>query len=63
MPSLRCPICRRSFQEKESPALPFCSERCRLVDLGGWLDEKYGLAIEPEDAEAAELPNDSDETE
>jgi endogenous inhibitor of DNA gyrase (YacG/DUF329 family) len=29
--------------------MPFCSERCRLVDLGRWLEEGYGLQIESED--------------
>lgn len=29
--------------------MPFCSERCRLIDLGRWLDERYGLEVEPEE--------------
>jgi uncharacterized protein len=44
----RCSICERSFDPAESPAMPFCSERCRLIDLRRWLDEQYGMAIEPE---------------
>jgi uncharacterized protein len=47
----QCPICHREFRPEESPALPFCSERCRLIDLGRWLDEGYSLAIEPEEAD------------
>jgi len=43
----RCPICRRVFDPETSPAMPFCSERCRLVDLGRWLQERYGLPEEP----------------
>ena len=39
----RCPTCRRELSEP-GPAAPFCSERCRLVDLGGWLDERYRVA-------------------
>ena len=46
---LRCSICQREFRPEESPAMPFCSERCRLVDLGRWLDEGYGMPIDPED--------------
>ena len=46
---LHCSICQREFQSKESPAMPFCSERCRLVDLGRWLEEGYGMPIDPED--------------
>lgn len=46
MPVRYCPICRRPFDPQHSPAMPFCSERCRLIDLGRWLDERYGLPIE-----------------
>lgn len=33
--SLRCPTCRKPVKSKD-PDFPFCSERCRLVDLGKW---------------------------
>ena len=33
---MRCPTCERDFQPADSPALPFCSDRCRLIDLGRW---------------------------
>lgn len=46
MPSVRCPVCQKLFDSEQSPAMPFCSERCRLVDLGQWLDEKHGLPYE-----------------
>jgi endogenous inhibitor of DNA gyrase (YacG/DUF329 family) len=36
----RCPQCRRGV-EIGAPAFPFCSDRCRLLDLGNWLDERY----------------------
>ncbi len=36
--------------------MPFCSERCRLTDLGRWLDERYGLPRETE--ENPESPED-----
>jgi hypothetical protein len=40
--------------------MPFCSERCRLVDLGRWLDERYGMPHEPEEPpeEAGDEPPD-----
>jgi endogenous inhibitor of DNA gyrase (YacG/DUF329 family) len=39
---MSCPICRRLVAARaENPAYPFCSERCRLVDLGRWLGEEY----------------------
>jgi uncharacterized protein len=51
MPPLHCPICRREFPPEDSPARPFCSERCRLIDLGRWLDERYGMETAPDDEE------------
>ncbi|WP_068141642.1 DNA gyrase inhibitor YacG [Roseimaritima ulvae] len=41
-----CPTCNRRFLLDETPAPPFCSERCQLVDLGRWLDEENGLPFE-----------------
>jgi uncharacterized protein len=42
-----CPICKRplpSASEKEVAHRPFCSERCRTVDLGGWLTGAYRVS-------------------
>jgi endogenous inhibitor of DNA gyrase (YacG/DUF329 family) len=52
---MRCPLCKREFDKAASPALPFCSERCRTIDLGRWLGETYTLPVTP-DPEADELP-------
>ena len=42
--------------------MPFCSERCRLIDLGRWLDERNGMPIEPEeDDRASESPKEGRE--
>jgi uncharacterized protein len=53
MPSLECPICRRQVVYKdpsEVPFRPFCSRRCKLVDLGRWLNEEYRVCEEiPQD--------------
>ena len=43
----RCPTCDKRFDPQQSPALPFCSHRCRLIDLGRWLDEKQCVPCEP----------------
>jgi endogenous inhibitor of DNA gyrase (YacG/DUF329 family) len=53
---MHCPTCEREFQPPESTALPFCSERCRLIDLGRWLDEGFALPVVP-DPEADEEPD------
>jgi uncharacterized protein len=55
---MRCPVCKREFDQAKSNALPFCSERCRTIDLGRWLGESYGLPAVP-DPEADELPEEN----
>jgi endogenous inhibitor of DNA gyrase (YacG/DUF329 family) len=52
---MRCPICKREFDPDASTSKPFCSERCRTIDLGRWLGETYGLPAMP-DPEADETP-------
>ncbi len=36
-----CPICKKPTDSSKDPGFPFCSERCRLLDLGNWASEKY----------------------
>jgi endogenous inhibitor of DNA gyrase (YacG/DUF329 family) len=46
MISVRCPICGRRIQSDDAaktPTYPFCSDRCRLIDLGRWLGEDYRI--------------------
>ncbi|MBT3365590.1 MAG: DNA gyrase inhibitor YacG [Nitrospina sp.] len=40
---LKCGICKEpaEMDRTKNPFLPFCSERCRTIDLGKWLDGKY----------------------
>jgi hypothetical protein len=59
----RCPICDKVMhgQElREFPHFPFCSFRCKRIDLGRWLGEQYRVAPEPAEEEAP--PETSDET-
>jgi uncharacterized protein len=37
----RCPICRNATDSERDESFPFCSERCRNLDLGAWASEKY----------------------
>lgn len=49
MISARCPICGKEVKaesREELPDLPFCSARCRLIDLGRWLGERYRVPAE-----------------
>lgn len=53
---MRCPICTEtSAPRAQNKAFPFCSDRCRMVDLGRWLSEDYTIS-EPlwTDPEAAD---------
>jgi endogenous inhibitor of DNA gyrase (YacG/DUF329 family) len=48
---VKCPTCRRPVQwSSESLYRPFCSDRCRLVDLGAWLTEQHKIPDESPDA-------------
>jgi endogenous inhibitor of DNA gyrase (YacG/DUF329 family) len=40
----RCPICRKPTDSETHADFPFCSERCRLLDLGNWASEKYVIS-------------------
>ncbi|MBI2819921.1 MAG: DNA gyrase inhibitor YacG, partial [Acidobacteria bacterium] len=42
--SINCPICGRPVAISE-PLLPFCSERCRLLDLGNWASGRYAIPV------------------
>ena len=47
--SVGCPRCGVQVAwVPESPFRPFCSERCRMVDLGAWATEQYRVPAEPE---------------
>jgi hypothetical protein len=53
-----CPICRKPTDSERDADFPFCSERCRLQDLGNWSSEKYRVsesAFDEESLEALEL--------
>lgn len=61
-----CPICKTATDSVIHADFPFCSERCRLLDLGNWAAERYVIS-EPafdmgdrkavNDAEPNETPN------
>lgn len=38
---VKCPTCEKKFVYKTSKSRPFCTERCRMIDLGHWFDESY----------------------
>ena len=56
----RCPICKTPTDSQAHADFPFCSERCRLRDLGNWATEKY-VVSEPVFSEDDDEPDDSPE--
>ena len=53
----QCPICKKpSAPRAENPSFPFCSPRCKTVDLGKWLNEDYRVPVEEESDEVQENP-------
>ena len=43
---VKCPTCHRDLDWETAPFRPFCSERCRLIDLGAWLSGQRAIAGE-----------------
>ena len=49
---LRCPICKKATKAADAD-FPFCSERCRIIDLGKWASGAYVISSPVDDAEEA----------
>jgi uncharacterized protein len=47
---LRCPICKKAVKSTD-PDFPFCSQRCRIVDLGKWASGEYVISSPVQDTE------------
>ncbi|MCF6265964.1 MAG: DNA gyrase inhibitor YacG [Desulfuromusa sp.] len=41
---IKCPRCGSKTTWDNNPSRPFCSERCRIIDLGSWASEEYSVA-------------------
>jgi endogenous inhibitor of DNA gyrase (YacG/DUF329 family) len=63
---VNCPTCKKEIEWSEVPTRPFCSDRCRLIDLGDWASEKYAVPDEhshppaPTSGKKPEEENDED---
>jgi endogenous inhibitor of DNA gyrase (YacG/DUF329 family) len=59
----KCPLCGKRFETESLrnwPSFPFCSERCKLVDLGRWIEGDYAI---PEATPEEPVTEDSDDEE
>ena len=56
---VKCPTCGRPVVwSRDNPWRPFCSERCRLIDLGAWADERHRIPGEA----PPDFPREEDES-
>ncbi len=63
--TFKCPICGQpvdeSMLDQKGSTFPFCSDRCKLIDLGRWLDGKYQIPVKDVYAEEGDVPYDVSE--
>ena len=60
MLSVRCPICEKAMEGQSVAALPyfpFCSQRCKTIDLGRWLATSYSIKKPAEPEECDDIPD------
>jgi endogenous inhibitor of DNA gyrase (YacG/DUF329 family) len=55
---MKCPTCGNTIKWEGNTYRPFCSERCKLLDLGAWVNEEYSVPGEnttvPEETESGD---------
>ena len=54
---MKCPICGKPVEWKNNSFRPFCSERCKLVDLGRWVSDEYSVPGKPIPVEQIDSPS------
>jgi uncharacterized protein len=60
--NVKCPTCRRQVEWSDaSPYRPFCSDRCRLIDMGAWLSEQHKIPDQSPQADDHLKPDSADE--
>ncbi|WP_041577983.1 DNA gyrase inhibitor YacG [Bdellovibrio bacteriovorus] len=58
---VKCPQCGLlALYSSENPFRPFCSERCRLIDLGEWASESYRIPVKDSSSDALTSMDDDD---
>lgn len=57
---ISCPQCKNITTWEENPWRPFCSERCKIIDLGAWVMEEYRIEGKKEEDEDEARRGDAD---
>ncbi len=59
---VKCPICDKEVEWEQNPYHPFCSERCKLIDLGKWAAEQYRFPGNKNSGETEQKEDENDES-
>jgi len=60
--NIQCPTCgKKNTWTKDNESRPFCSARCKLIDLGAWADETHRIPGGPSEQIPSESEKDDDE--
>ena len=54
---MKCPTCDKETVYEGNPYRPFCSQRCKLLDLGNWAGEKYRVPTKEKPPEETHSSN------
>ena len=60
---VRCPRCGKETDYEGNPFRPFCSEDCKMIDLGRWVTQSYRIPTASSDEEEDETPGPAQTTE
>ena len=60
--TVKCPTCRKETTWENNPHRPFCSDRCQLIDLGAWTEERFKIPGDEVDSQVDNQDDDDDET-
>jgi len=59
--AMRCPTCHKETLGTDKLYRPFCSERCKLIDLDNWLSGRYRIPVPIENPEGTGDPEETEE--
>ncbi len=57
---IKCPKCGKESSFSDNPFRPFCSERCKLLDLGDWLSGSYSVPLAQDQGEGTQQESGGD---
>jgi len=55
---VKCPTCRKETTWENNPHRPFCSDRCKLIDLGAWTEERFKIPGDELDSQVDDQDDD-----